>query len=66
MEVIGISFTALMFCMIGIAIIGTIGGVLLLLIKLGVIVQKVSEPPHIDHGNYSMDAGKEVRAERDR
>ncbi|MCA0353894.1 MAG: hypothetical protein LCH85_18010 [Chloroflexi bacterium] len=41
----------------------SISGLILLLLKLGVIVQKAGEPPHIDHGNYSMDQGREVKAE---
>ncbi len=41
----------------------TISGLIMLLIKIGVIVQKAGEAPHIDHGNYTMDQGREVKAE---
>jgi hypothetical protein len=29
-------------------------------------VQKASEPAHLDQGNYTMDQGREVRAEETR
>ena len=41
----------------------SISGLIIFLLKIGVLVQKASEPPHIDHGHYSMDQGREVKAE---
>lgn len=49
----------LVVCLIGLGLIA-LSGTIILLIKLGVIVQKASEPPHIDHGAYSIDQGREV------
>ncbi|WP_170206275.1 hypothetical protein [Herpetosiphon geysericola] len=41
----------------------SISGLIMLLLKIGVVVQKAGEAPHIDHGHYSMDQGREVKAE---
>ncbi|MBM7842040.1 MULTISPECIES: hypothetical protein [Herpetosiphon] len=41
----------------------TISGLIVFLLQIGVIVQKAGEAPHIDQGNYSMDQGREVKAE---
>ena len=48
-----------MFALIilGIVILSGLG---LFLLKIGVIVNQASKPPHIDHGNYSLDQGREV------
>ncbi len=43
--------------------VGAVAGVVVLLVKLGVIAKKAAEPPHIDSGSYTLDMGREVRAE---
>ncbi len=40
-------------------------GVVILLLKLGVIFNEASKPPHLDHGTYTLDQGREVRSESD-
>jgi hypothetical protein len=36
------------------------------LLKLGVIVREASRPTYQDHGDYSLDQGREVRPEEER
>jgi hypothetical protein len=49
----------------GILLISILGwGTFLLLVQLGVIVQKATEPPTTDTHNYSLDQGRDV-ADRD-
>jgi hypothetical protein len=50
--------------LVALAVIG-VGGFLVLL-KLGVIVREASRPTYQDHGDYSLDQGREVRPEEDR
>lgn len=52
-------------CFIVMALI-SLSGLIWFLISIGVIVQKASEPAHLDHGTYTMDQGREVRAEEKR
>ena len=40
-----------------------LSGTIWFLLKIGVIVQKAGEAPHLDHGTYTIDQGREVRAE---
>jgi hypothetical protein len=49
---------------VALAILG-IGGFLVLL-KMGVIVREASRPTYLDHGNYTLDQGREVRPEEER
>jgi hypothetical protein len=45
----------------GLVLVGSfIAGVVVLLMKLGVIFQKASEPAHSDMGGYSLDQGRDV------
>lgn len=49
----------------GILLISILGwGTFLLLVQLGVIVQKATEPPTTDTNTYSLDQGRDV-ANRD-
>ena len=52
---------AILTILIILGILIAIPGIILLLIKLGVIVDKASKPPHIDHGNYRLEQGQEVK-----
>lgn len=48
----------------GIGLIAILGwGIFLLLVQLGVIVQKASEPPYTDMGGYSLEQGRDVGRE---
>lgn len=48
----------------GVVLIGVLGwGGFLLLVQLGVIVQKAQEPPHTDMGGYSLEQGRDVGKE---
>ena len=49
-------------CLIGLGLL-SLSGLIWFLLSIGVIVQKASEPAHLDHGNYTMDQGREVKAE---
>jgi len=40
-----------------------LSGLIWFLLSIGVIVQKAGEPAHLDHGTYTMDQGREVKAE---
>jgi hypothetical protein len=44
----------------GVLFVSFIAGVVMLLIKLGVIMQKASEPAHTDMGGYSLNQGRDV------
>lgn len=48
---------------VALAVLG-VGGFLVLL-KLGVIVREASRPAYQDHGNYTLDQGREVRSEEE-
>jgi hypothetical protein len=48
---------------VAVAVLG-VGGFVVLL-KLGVIVREASRPAYQDHGNYSLDQGREVRPEEE-
>ena len=48
---------------VALAVLG-VGGFIVLL-KLGVIVREASRPTYIDHGNYTLDQGREVRPEEE-
>jgi hypothetical protein len=50
--------------LVALAVIG-VGG-FLVLVKLGVIVREASRPAYQDHGDYSLDQGREVRPEEER
>jgi hypothetical protein len=52
-------------CLIGLGLL-SLSGLIWFLLSIGVIVQKASEPAHLDQGNYTMDQGREVRAEETR
>jgi Zn-dependent membrane protease YugP len=55
-----------LFCMIALVAvgIGLLSGVVIALIKLGVIFQKASEAPYQDTGgSYSIDQGRDVGKE---
>ncbi len=52
------------FCIIFVGLL-SLSGLIWFLLSIGVIVQKSGERPHLDHGNYSMDQGREVKAEDD-
>ena len=43
-----------------------LSGLIWFLLSIGVIVQKASEPAHLDQGTYTMEQGREVRAEEQR
>ena len=59
-----LSFVLLILCgLVALAVIGA-GGFLVLL-KLGVIVREASRPTYQDHGDYSLDQGREVRPEEE-
>jgi hypothetical protein len=49
-------------CLIGLGLL-SLSGLIWFLLSIGVIVQKASEPAHLDHGTYTMDQGREVKAE---
>lgn len=52
--------------MCGAALVAAIGvGGFVLLVKLGVIVREAQRPPYLDHGNYTLDQGREVRPEEE-
>ena len=53
--------STLLAILFGLAIIAAIPGIIILLIKLGIIVDKAGKPPHIDHGNYRLEQGQEVK-----
>jgi hypothetical protein len=60
-----LSLALLILCgLVALAVIG-VGGFLVLL-KLGVIVREASRPTYQDHGDYSLDQGREVRPEEER
>ncbi|HWQ16019.1 MAG TPA: hypothetical protein VNL77_24680 [Roseiflexaceae bacterium] len=46
------------------AVLGAVG--FLALVKAGVIVRHAVKPTHQDHGNYTLDQGREVRPEEER
>jgi len=50
--------------LVAVAVIGVAG--FLVLLKLGVIVREASRPTYQDHGDYSLDQGREVRPEEER
>ena len=54
---------AIVCAVVALAVLG-VGGFLVLL-KLGVIVREASRPTYQDHGNYSLDQGREVRPEEE-
>lgn len=41
----------------------SLSGLIWFLLSIGVIVQKASEPAHLDQGNYTLDQGQEVKGE---
>ena len=60
-----LSLALLILC--GLAALAVIGvGGFLVLLKLGVIVREASRPTYQDHGDYSLDQGREVRPEEER
>jgi hypothetical protein len=62
---ISLSLILLAFCaLVALAVVGA--GTFLVLIKLGVIVREASRPSYQDHGDYSLDQGREVRPEDER
>ena len=64
-ELPGIVIALVIIC--GIVLLFVAGAALFsLLIKLGVIVRYAQRPPHMDHGDYRLDQGREVRGEDDR
>jgi hypothetical protein len=58
----GLTGLALVACLVVMLLIG-IPTLIILLLKIGVIVQKAGEPKHLDQGNYTLDQGREVRGE---
>ncbi|HEY1013191.1 MAG TPA: hypothetical protein VGE07_10840 [Herpetosiphonaceae bacterium] len=50
------SIGTLFFCL---AVLG-LAGVVIFILKVGVVIQKVGEKPHIDGGTYTLDQGQEV------
>ena len=40
-----------------------LGGLVWFLLTIGVIVQKAGEPAHLDQGTYTMEQGREIKAE---
>ena len=54
-----------MLLIIGFMVLGllALSGVVIFLLKVGVIVQKAGERPHIDAGTYTIEQGHEVRHE---
>ena len=52
-------------CLIGLGLL-SLSGLIWFLLSIGVIVQKASEPAHLDQGTYTMDQGREVKAEEQR
>ena len=64
-ELPGIVIAALVLC--GLVLLVVVGvGLVMFLIKLGVIVREAQRPPHIDTGDYRIDQGREVRGEDQR
>ena len=58
-------FALLILCgLVALAVI--VAGGFLVLLKLGVIVREASRPTYQDHGDYSLDQGREVRPEDER
>ena len=59
MELLGLPLIALMLCGLVLAV-GLGFGLVMLLIKLGVIVREAQRPPHIDAGDYRLSQGRDV------
>jgi len=62
--VLSVSFAFILVCAFVVLAVLGVGGFLVLL-KLGVIVREASRPTYQDHGNYSLDQGREVRPEEE-
>ena len=59
-----VSFALILVCAFVVLAVLGVGGFLVLL-KLGVIVREASRPTYQDHGNYTLDQGREVRPEEE-
>jgi hypothetical protein len=51
-------------CGILVAVVGGVGLVVFLL-KAGVVAQEATRPPHLDQGSYTLSQGREVRPEEE-
>ncbi|HEU5011314.1 MAG TPA: hypothetical protein VFT66_02135 [Roseiflexaceae bacterium] len=59
-----VSLIVLVLC--GIVVVALVLSVsIVAFIKLGVLFRHAAEPPHHDHGTYTLDQGREVRPEQD-
>lgn len=59
MQVGPLELVLVLFC--AVALIALFGwGAFLLLVQLGVIFKKASEPPYKDHSDYSLSQGRDV------
>jgi hypothetical protein len=62
MEIPALVLIALALC--GLVILASLGmGLVMLLIKFGVIVRESRKPPHMDAGDYGLNQGREVVSE---
>lgn len=61
-----ISFSLMVICAAVFLLAFGVGGMVLLLIKFGVIASHATRPPIEDHGSYSLEQGREVRPEHER
>lgn len=50
------SLGTLLFCLAVFAL----AGVVVFILKVGVVIQKVGERPHLDGGTYTLEQGEEV------
>jgi hypothetical protein len=62
MAMSGVLLLGLVLC--GLVVLATLSvGLIMLLIKLGVIVREAQKPPYLDGGDYRLDQGREVISE---
>ncbi len=59
------SFLLVIFCALVVLVVIGIG-IFTVLLKLGVIVRAAAQPVHQDHGEYTLEQGREVRPEEQR
>jgi ABC-type nickel/cobalt efflux system permease component RcnA len=62
MAMTGILLIGVILC--GLVLLATFSlGLIMLLIKMGVIVREAQKPPHLDAGDYRLDQGREAISE---
>ncbi len=55
----------LLVLLIGCFAILALSGLIIFVLKVGVVIQKAGEPPHQDMGTYKIEQGREIKGDED-